>query len=373
MSQRLAVLGVGITLVAFGPCWLGCGLDRSGLLPAQGGTGGLTSSGGGPTTTGGHAPGGGGSGGVAGMGGRGGAGGAGGSAGGGTPVCGNGIIEAGEQCDDGNQNNGDSCPDAVAYGGTCQDATCGDGHLWNTDGGTETCDDGDLDNSDSCPDDTANGGTCRDAMCGDGHVWSTDGGDETCEDGDLDNSDSCPDDGPNGGTCKAAICGDGLIWDSDGGNEQCDDSGTDGGDGCSDVCQVECAGGYAHPTTHHCYRYFTADRTWLEAQGDCRSLGAGWDLASITSTGERDYVDDVIDIGGDTWIGGNDIAVEGTFEWSNGEPWSNPIWDSGEPNGGTNENCVEMEEHTFGSNDSFNDSSCAGAQDYLCEMTPAGS
>ncbi|MEQ9322969.1 MAG: hypothetical protein RIF41_27635, partial [Polyangiaceae bacterium] len=75
--------------------------------------------------------------------------------------------------------NDDSCPDDAANGGTCQPATCGDGFVWSTDGGTETCDDGDADNSDGCPDDAANGGTCETATCGDGFVWSTDGGTET--------------------------------------------------------------------------------------------------------------------------------------------------------------------------------------------------
>src|SRR3989344_3499201 len=56
------------------------------------------------------------------------------------PVCGNAILEQGENCDDGNRNNGDSCPDGV--GGSCKQATCGDGYLWNTDGGSESCDDG---------------------------------------------------------------------------------------------------------------------------------------------------------------------------------------------------------------------------------------
>ena len=69
-------------------------------------------------------------------------------------VCGNGILEAGEGCDDGDLDNNDNCPDKVGDTppGTCQPATCGDGHVWNIDGGKEVCDDGNNDDTDGCPD-----------------------------------------------------------------------------------------------------------------------------------------------------------------------------------------------------------------------------
>jgi len=41
-----------------------------------------------------------------------------------------------EQCDDGNSNNNDGCVDM------CVLATCGDGYLWDEEGGSETCDPG---------------------------------------------------------------------------------------------------------------------------------------------------------------------------------------------------------------------------------------
>jgi cysteine-rich repeat protein len=59
------------------------------------------------------------------------------------PVCGNGAIEAGEACDDGNPRNGDGCDE------NCQieePPACGDGRI---DLG-EDCDDGNLDNGDGC-------------------------------------------------------------------------------------------------------------------------------------------------------------------------------------------------------------------------------
>ena len=51
-----------------------------------------------------------------------------------SPVCGDTVIDAGEQCDDGNLNNNDACLN------TCQNAQCGDGFVWYLGGGTEQCD-----------------------------------------------------------------------------------------------------------------------------------------------------------------------------------------------------------------------------------------
>jgi cysteine-rich repeat protein len=55
-------------------------------------------------------------------------------------VCGNGVVEAGEQCDDGNTKDGDGCSS------TCTLQVCGDGHV---DAG-EQCDDGNTKDGDGC-------------------------------------------------------------------------------------------------------------------------------------------------------------------------------------------------------------------------------
>jgi len=152
-------------------------------------------------------------------------------------VCGDSNPEFPEECDDGDFDTSDSCPDAGGPAGACLTAVCGDSYIWNTDGGTETCDDGDSQLNDDCPDGAL--GTCQSAVCGDGFVWSTDGGIETCDDGDSDNSDSCPD--GIGGICAAAFCGDGFVWSTDGGIETCDDGDSDNSDSCPDGAGGTCA------------------------------------------------------------------------------------------------------------------------------------
>lgn len=60
-----------------------------------------------------------------------------------SPMCGNGIKEPGEECDDGNAHGMDGCSAACKIEHLC---CCGDGHL---DPG-EACDDGNNVDGDSC-------------------------------------------------------------------------------------------------------------------------------------------------------------------------------------------------------------------------------
>src|SRR6185503_11106889 len=80
------------------------------------------------------------------------------------PDCGNGIPEAGEQCDDGNASNTDACLNS------CVTATCGDGF---TRAGVEQCDDANAANTDACLT------PCITETCGDGFTRA---GVEQCDD-----------------------------------------------------------------------------------------------------------------------------------------------------------------------------------------------
>ncbi len=174
--------------------------------------------------------------------------------------CGDGLITHSEVCDDGNNRSGDGCSSEciLETGYNCKTpgqactkintepsdpALCGNGVL---DEG-ETCDDGNKKSEDGCsvacvveqgwmcPD----GKTCKKTTCGDGVIE----GGETCDDGNAVPGDGCSDicmlepgwicsekDG-----CYALMCGDGVIA----GNEECDDRNTVSGDGCSRFCKRE--------------------------------------------------------------------------------------------------------------------------------------
>ncbi len=126
-------------------------------------------------------------------------------------ACGDGILDVGEQCDDGNTISGDGC-DAVCM---LEPAVCGNGVLESG----EQCDDGNLVNGDGCRAD------CTAEICGDGLLDPT----EQCDDGNTSNGDGCR------MNCTAEICGDNIL---DAG-EQCDDGNNSPGDGCDASCMIE--------------------------------------------------------------------------------------------------------------------------------------
>ncbi len=161
-------------------------------------------------------------------------------------ACGNGEIDEGEVCDEGEANSQDnayhdgtpetapcnsSCTGKVPFcgDGICQlnedtiscaqdgcTPTCGNGV---TEAG-EDCDDGNLDNKDACLN------NCTAASCGDGFIEA---GVEDCDDTNLSDNDACTN------SCKKAFCGDGLTWT---GPEDCDDANADDTDTCDVACKT---------------------------------------------------------------------------------------------------------------------------------------
>ena len=122
-------------------------------------------------------------------------------------VCGDGVVDPGEECDDGNTDNDDACVEG------CVMAICGDGFV----GAGEACDDGNTDDDDACTN------SCALASCGDGVLQEG----EACDDGNADDTDDCLN------TCVVASCGDGSVQ---AGVETCDDGNDDNSDECTSLC-----------------------------------------------------------------------------------------------------------------------------------------
>ncbi len=110
-------------------------------------------------------------------------------------VCGDGVVDSTEECDDLGRQSGDGCdfncllePGYTCTAGMpCTPTVCGDGVAE----GTEECDDGNLQIGDGCtpfcerePD--CSGGTCT-PQCGDGQVFPG----EACDDGNGADGDGC--------------------------------------------------------------------------------------------------------------------------------------------------------------------------------------
>ncbi len=167
-------------------------------------------------------------------------------------VCGNGIIEGDEECDDGNRYPGDGCSSncKVEPGWECRGEPsvctpiCGDGIIVR---GREFCDDGNTEPGDGCSADCRieSGWECSGEpsvctpICGDGLVV----GELECDDGNKVPGDGCS---PEctiepGWDCYGTpsscypICGNGLVV----GGLECDDENNEPGDGCSADCRIE--------------------------------------------------------------------------------------------------------------------------------------
>lgn len=125
--------------------------------------------------------------------------------------CGDGYLFEDEECDDGNNSDGDGC-DCECY--VEDHYTC-----TGSEGCTSTCT----------------------GICGDGYVSS----DESCDDGGLGGCQSdcsgdacgwtCSTNCENFSECHPINCGDGTL---DAG-EECDDGNNSNEDGCSSICTVE--------------------------------------------------------------------------------------------------------------------------------------
>jgi fibro-slime domain-containing protein len=176
-------------------------------------------------------------------------------------VCGNGAVEAGEACDDGNTSSDDGCTadctaiepnyDCSQPGPCVSKMVCGDKKIV----GSETCDDGNTTADDGCSDSCQLeagwvcpivGAACRAAECGDGIIAGT----EVCDDGTAASGDGCSSTCqlevgwicPTAGqACTKTVCGDNVTE----GSEECDDGNLIPYDGCSPTCTIEpqCANG----------------------------------------------------------------------------------------------------------------------------------
>lgn len=90
---------------------------------------------------------------------------------------------------------------------------------------------------------------------------------------------------------------------------------------------------------------FSEGVSWTNARAAAQALpGGGWDLATITSAAEDAFVAGLLPTSPASrshfWLGANDAAVEGTYVWVTGEPFSYTNWWINEPNNSGNEDFV---------------------------------
>ncbi len=113
--------------------------------------------------------------------------------------------------------------------------------------------------------------------------------------------------------------------------------------------------------------------TWSDGRDDCQAAGHD-DLASVRDATEQADIYGLLSDAGlagskSPWIGFNDLDTDGTWVWSDGWTGSYTHWNSGEPNGGTAENCAELNwrQGTGLWNDSTCDDDTLGKRSYVCQ------
>lgn len=134
--------------------------------------------------------------------------------------CGNGIVDPGEACDDGNIMNGDGCSS------TCQNEGCGNGTV----DPNEKCDDGNTSNGTCADGSPCNGNSdCSTGKCTPDKCSHDCQSLQTCGNGIVDFDEVCDDGGVADGKCP-----DGTPCNS---NNDCNNAGVCAPDGCSKDCQ----------------------------------------------------------------------------------------------------------------------------------------
>ncbi|MBQ9394201.1 MAG: DUF4215 domain-containing protein [Proteobacteria bacterium] len=240
--------------------------------------------------------------------------------------CGNGVRESGEECDDGNLQNGDGCPVDCSYiedgygcppsGGACwllnppepppEDDKCGDYEL--NEG--EQCDDGGKDDGDGCSStcQIEDGWMCPDYSncvkigCGDGYVNNGEACDPTAENNIQLEYDFEP---GTGGPIKCTsnceltpYCGDGTVQN---GHEKCDNGNKNsavayGQDACTDKCTPAPYCGDGH-YDHQIGENIFEDCDYADPQAgegctkDCKEK-EGWKCSALTGACVKSNVDD---------------------------------------------------------------------------------
>lgn len=103
--------------------------------------------------------------------------------------------------------------------------------------------------------------------------------------------------------------------------------------------------------------------SWADARSTAQSRGTGWDLATITSQGEQDFIAGLIGPanGGllEYYIGG--MYLNGSWQWVTSEPFVFTYWGPGEPNGNSSEPRLALDGRYHVPNWGWNDYTGAGA------------
>ena len=128
----------------------------------------------------------------------------------------------------------------------------------------------------------------------------------------------------------------------------------------------------------NCFRPFDPENdaplTWQDADAAC--VGFGGHLASIPDDATNELVKELVNktnfTDDTTWIGLNDVALEGAWKWSDGTDLVFTAWAGGQPNnwsgcwfGDCPEDCVAIDDPMIGFG-GWNDLECDKEHRFIC-------
>ncbi|PIK46115.1 C-type lectin 4 [Apostichopus japonicus] len=126
-----------------------------------------------------------------------------------------------------------------------------------------------------------------------------------------------------------------------------------------------------------CYGYQSQVRvSWLDAESNCQAQGGH--LVSIGSQEENLFIYNwwvsmlrPLDGTFHEWmyIGYNDLATEGVWEWSDGSLTTFTQWGGDQPAGDNADNCANMVAIIADDIGKWDDGTCDSLRSYICETT----
>ncbi|XP_010606087.1 C-type lectin domain family 4 member A [Fukomys damarensis] len=119
------------------------------------------------------------------------------------------------------------------------------------------------------------------------------------------------------------------------------------------------------PFSSHCYFYLAKAKSWQESKEHCSSLEAH--LVVITSKEEQHFITQHMKTNAAYYVGLSDPHGQRHWQWVDQTPYneSATFWHDDEPSS-NNEHCVIL---NYRGKWGWNDASCDGPQESVCEMT----
>lgn len=153
--------------------------------------------------------------------------------------------------------------------------------------------------------------------------------------------------------------------DTGGAIEICDGVDNDGDGAIDEFSEVnaDCNGCTLEQFQDHAYWFCGDLLTWPEARDTCETFGAT--LTSVESAAENAFIATHL-LGQESeelWLGGSDLAQEGTFAWEDGQPFIYENWAFGEPNDSGGQDCIQM--YGFGR---WDDDNCDETRRFMCKV-----